>query len=256
MNDDPQMGKFIIRQAAHSHRGIQRITNQDAYHIQTQNGLLALIADGVGGEQGGEIASQVAIQTLLATWTSTADEMWAQNAVNEAHQAVKEAARAHGHARIATTIAGLYLHNTKRPQITVFNVGDTRIYTIHDHALELVSVDHVRQDALTRFLGQNKEPEVYRQTIDLQRCNRWLLCSDGLWKGIAAERFAHLASQRNVERAADDLLAAALEAGASDNVTLLLVDIYVVPFAVLRWWALLLGIVVGLLTYVTKFYIK
>jgi protein phosphatase len=237
------MSPITFCSATLSHIGKVRKLNEDAYLERPDLGLW-VVADGMGGHSAGNVASQLIVNTLnklepqqtLAAFIST---------IEEDLQAVNQKLVAMGRERhqvIGSTVVALLVHGQ---QCAYLWAGDSRAYLFREGTLTQLSSDHSqvelyvqlgilsREEAVThpssnlilRAIGAEEHLSVESQVLDLQPNDRYLLCSDGLYKHVGdAElaRFLGLGSAAQVARA---LVDAALAGGGSDNVTVSIIDI-------------------------------
>lgn len=226
-----------------SHRGA-RSDNQDfaAADLGTEGeralqGVVVALADGVGGNKGGRIAAELAVRNFFEGYR-------AQNPLNGIGPAAMRAmdgfnlwlnsqARSDPHmAGAAATFTGLVLRGR---EAVVLHAGDSRAWHLRADVLTLLTEDHVSIAAdgshlLVRALGL--EPrlrlDLLRQPLDDH--DRFLLTSDGVHGVLSRPEIARLlAAHRSPQADADAIVAAALTAGAQDNVTALVVDIIALP---------------------------
>lgn len=186
--------------ASYTHIG-GRINNEDFLCItKNSNGLLLIIADGLGGHDKGEIASSIAATTLKKLFKDTSKPFDIVAAINTAHLAILEKQAATG-LNLRTTIAVAWIADSKT---TFAHVGDTRIYAFNDDDIVYQSVDHsvaqmavavgeietpqIREhedrNVLTRTLGNTKNIKPDIRTIDNDDYDSILLCSDGFWEYV------------------------------------------------------------------------
>ncbi|HEX2048654.1 MAG TPA: Stp1/IreP family PP2C-type Ser/Thr phosphatase, partial [Acidimicrobiales bacterium] len=210
---------------------------------------LFAVADGVGGHQAGEVASQTAVETLLRFFKEgeqTTEGLVA--AVEAANHAVWELAQGSREKRgMGTTLTALALvREDGEEQLALANVGDSRTYLLQqgdliqlteDHSLveELVrdgklspaeAQTHPQRSIITRALGMEPEIEVDSWEIIPFVGDRILLCSDGLTNELSDERIASTLRQlADPQEAAHDLVRQARAAGGSDNITVVVVDV-------------------------------
>lgn len=227
--------------AGESHIGLVRSGNEDAFLVAPP---LFAVADGLGGHQAGEIASSIAIDTLLETAPRAVDAKALGRAVRQANAAVIEAAEAgRGRSGMGTTLTAAMVEGTR---IAVAHVGDSRAYLLHYGQLEQLSQDHsmvadlVRQGQLTaeesrvhpnrsvitRALGS--DPNMLADTLEVEAASgdRLLLATDGLTSMLSDSEIARvLGSEHSARQAVDVLIERALAAGGHDNVTAVVVDI-------------------------------
>lgn len=206
---------------------------------------LFAVADGLGGHQAGEVASRVAVDTVLANAPRKADSKSLGRAARAANKAVMEAAAAgRGRAGMGTTLTAAMIDG---PRIAVAHVGDSRAYLMHrDGSLERITQDHsmvadlVRQGSLTeeesrthpnrsvitRALGSDPNMNADTFEVTARPGDRLLLATDGLTSLVPDGDIADILSRHPEPQAAvDALIAAARLAGGYDNITSVVVDL-------------------------------
>ena len=183
----------------------KRQNNEDAVSLlEGSNSLLAVVADGLGGHEAGEVASNPAVATLnrlLQAQTPEEDDLI--DAIRQANQEIYEMQNAQSHMR--TTVAALWLGDYRT---IAANVGDSRIYQFRNGRIVYQSTDHsVAQMAvlvgevekselrrskdrnkLIRVVGEANPPKVDCVELTVQAGDRFLLCSDGFWEPVTEER--------------------------------------------------------------------
>jgi len=234
--------------------GLVRSSNQDAFVTADHLGFWA-VADGMGGHAGGEIASHTAIASVTARAELFADSLRGgqcapQDFLNDLLLHAQEAivGRAHLEPRLkhmGTTIVSLLILPGPAPTAHIAHVGDSRAYLFRsgilaaltrDHTLierylergiltEAAARTHPERHVLTRALGM---PQALKPTFTahpLHEDDLLILCSDGLTKMLDDQDIAALLSKANSDpiRACDLLLAAALDRGGEDNVTVIVI---------------------------------
>ncbi|NLF53569.1 MAG: serine/threonine-protein phosphatase [Thauera phenolivorans] len=227
--------------------GRVRSRNEDALGLDAARGW-AVLADGVGGHPGGDVAARVVVDAVLARLAADAAdaddpalaEQALRRAVHDAHLGLlREGRRMPLLAGMGSTVvAAIFLSH----QVVCAHVGDSRLYRFSDGRLARLTRDHSllqeRLDAgldvaeggplagmLTRGLGAGLAvvPELGRHPV--LPGDRFLLCSDGLTDMVSdAEIGQVLATAPTAEVAADRLLGLALDHGGADNVSLILVE--------------------------------
>jgi protein phosphatase len=225
--------------------GHVRSVNQD--NLVVAAGLFA-VADGMGGHRGGEVASLIAVEALVASLGETRrvdDYVTAVRAANEA--ILKRASEDPDLYGMGTTLCTLGLVDVDGvEQLAVTNVGDSRVYRYVDDHLAQVTLDHslvedlLRQgrlspeeardhpqrNVLTRALGVSHEVEVDTFLLPVIHGDRFMLCSDGLFNEVSEPDIAAtLGTVDDPEVAAQDLIDAANRAGSRDNITVVIVDV-------------------------------
>jgi protein phosphatase len=234
----------MIRVAEHVARtdtGHQRATNEDSY---LERAPLFVVADGMGGAQAGEVASQLAIGHFaegLPGEESEGSERRLTRAVMAANAEIHALSEADSRrAGMGTTLTAAYVG---RGQVSFAHVGDSRAYRLRDGELERITEDHslveelLRQGRLTeeeaeehpqrsiitRALGPEPEVEVDTFTVAGRDGDVYLICSDGLTSMVAESAVAEIMREApDIASAAERLVAAALEAGGRDNITVVL----------------------------------
>ncbi|MDQ6909318.1 MAG: Stp1/IreP family PP2C-type Ser/Thr phosphatase [Actinomycetota bacterium] len=224
--------------------GRVRKMNEDRFLVG--DGLYA-VADGVGGHQAGEVASEMSVETLAEAFREpTTDGLVA--AIKDANEAVWRLAQDNAEKRgMGTTITALALvQEDGEEHLTIVNVGDSRAYLFQNGELVQISEDHslveelVRKGQLTheeaqvhpqrsiitRALGMEPEIEVDYWQLVPYRGDRVLLCSDGLTNEVSDDRIASTLRQiRDPQEAARDLVRQAKDHGGNDNITVVVVDV-------------------------------
>jgi PPM family protein phosphatase len=234
------------KSAAVSHVGKIRSNNQDSGYAGSH---LFVVADGMGGHAGGDVASALTVKHVATIDRSfpTAEE--AAEALHTgllaANAILTETVFDHGELTgMGTTVSGILLVGTK---VAVAHIGDSRIYRLRGGTLEQVTADHTfvqrlvdsgriteeeaavhpRRSVLMRVLGDvDATPEIDTFVLDTEAGDRWLLCSDGLSSYVPVDRIATaLSVESDAQAAAEKLVKESLDQGAPDNVTVVVVDI-------------------------------
>jgi serine/threonine protein phosphatase PrpC len=210
------------RAAARSDAGKVRGNNEDRWLVRDQRGVLLLaVADGVGGEAGGERASAAAVDALADRFYSALATQDLRSslgtALREANDAVVRGAGERGD-RSATT---LVVAAVRGGEATIANVGDSRAYLVRKRRARQVTTDHsgTGEHEITRFVGDERgvQPDVFVET--LRAGDRLVLCSDGLTRHVPDEEIALRAARAEPWRAADELVELANSRGGEDNIT-------------------------------------
>ncbi len=230
-----------LRGATASHVGNVRDSNQDRVHF---GGYTGVVADGMGGHQGGEMAASIAISEFVDV-VDPIPPGGLVELVEEANRAVFERAADPDLRGMGTTLVALTLRPSEE-KVSVVNVGDSRAYFLRgdefgqltlDHSLveDLVrqnrltrdeALTHPQRNILTRALGIASQVEVDRFLMPTQIGDRFLLCSDGLFNEVAEEDIvAILQACPEPNDAADRLVEAAIAAAGRDNVTVAVIDV-------------------------------
>lgn len=240
------MANDSVLSAASSHIGKIRATNQDSGSVGRH---LFVVADGMGGHAGGDVASALAVQHLsrLDRAYSSVDEARETLFTNilEAGRELTSTVEEHPELTgMGTTVSAMIRVGS---QMVIAHIGDSRIYRLREGVLEQITSDHTfvqrlvdsgritpeeaavhpRRSVLMRVLGDvDAEPEVDTHVVDTQPGDRWLLCSDGL-SGYVPERdiAETLLTIDDVELVCHKLITQTLSEGAPDNVTVVVVRV-------------------------------
>jgi PPM family protein phosphatase len=233
--------------AAVTDRGHVREDNQDRYLIsRSSDTTLFAVADGVGGGEGGEVASAAAVDALAGGFESAAADVprALAAAMRSANDAVVRVTNERGHDMAASTLVAAAVRGRI---LAVANLGDSRAYLVRDRRARQITSDHSGPlaNSITRFVGDPRgaDPDVFVETLHGR--DRVVLCSDGLTKLVEPDEIAATAGGRPPESAARALVDLANERGGIDNVT---VVVYESPRVTLSRRALFVSAVaVGLL---------
>jgi serine/threonine protein phosphatase PrpC len=236
---EPRMS--TLQMSGRTDIGCVRENNEDAI---VDSSYLALVADGMGGHPGGDIASNTAANMVHAVFTGqSVDELEA--AVRAANWAIHERAASQPDLEgMGTTICAAGL--LKDGCLGLVHVGDSRAYIWHDGELTQLTQDHsvtaelitrgelVAEEAfehpyygvLTRALGVGPTVEIDRNTIELEAGDRVLVCSDGLFNELSSADISSLMSRnQSVGEVADNLIDQAIANGARDNVSAVVAEV-------------------------------
>ncbi|MDQ3833606.1 MAG: Stp1/IreP family PP2C-type Ser/Thr phosphatase [Actinomycetota bacterium] len=229
-----------------THPGKVRNNNEDSLLVgEGRDETLFVVADGIGGFEAGEVASSITIDVLKDIVPVGSLE----DAIREANRRILAAAKSDERlSGMGTTVVALRFGGTEsEPAAEISHVGDSRAYLLRDGELKPITEDHslvaelvrsgdlTRDEAsehpqknlITRALGAEVEVEVDTTVLPIRSGDRFILCSDGLSDMIPETRMLDLLtfSPEGPEKAAQTLVSAALEAGGTDNVTVVVVDV-------------------------------
>ncbi len=226
---------------ARSDVGLVREHNEDSFLVQPP---VFAVCDGMGGHEAGEVASFIAVDTIGKNAPLQANDVLLGAAVESANtEIITQAQHGVGRPGMGCTASAVVIENNK---LAVAHVGDSRVYLLHhgclvrlthDHSFveELVDAGeitadearvHPKRSYITRALGS--DPNMYADhfTIDVTIQDRVIICSDGLSSMIEDSQIEALAvSSAHPQNCADNLVAAALQAGGYDNVSVVVIDI-------------------------------
>ncbi|UKA71207.1 PP2C family protein-serine/threonine phosphatase [Arthrobacter sp. FW306-06-A] len=240
----PAQRPLIMRFAARSDVGRIRSKNDDSAYAGRH---LAVVADGMGGHAGGDVASAATVLDMIHldspeygddAGTVLADEIQTANSLLSELVHINPKL-----AGMGTTVTALLLADNK---LHFAHIGDSRAYRLRDGEFKQISVDHTfvqrlidegrlrpeeaethpHKNVLMRVLGDvDASPELDLDTLDAKPGDRWLLCSDGL-NYVAAHAVERTVREtHNLHECAETLVELTLEAGSPDNVTVVMVDI-------------------------------
>jgi serine/threonine protein phosphatase PrpC len=238
----------VAEQYAATDTGRQRRANEDALLARSP---LFVVADGMGGAQAGEVASQIAVDHFRRGLEQTADpELALAELARAANARIYERSHIHSdQAGMGTTLTAVYVGED---DISIAHVGDSRAYLLRDgrltrltedHSLvdELMrqgrltpeeAVEHPQRSVITRALGPEGTVEVDTRTFRARAGDVYLVCSDGLTSMLAEDELAAtLTSHPHLQDAGEALIAAANAAGGRDNITVVLVRLEEVSVA-------------------------
>ena len=233
----------------------KRQHNEDAYCIEPECGLY-VVADGMGGHSSGEVASNLAVETIRDFFLEHLDDEgitwpWGMDSgmsltENKVCVAVRMANRAilskavDGHNGMGTTVVVMA---RIQDRVIIGHIGDSRAYMLRDGKLIQLTRDHslcnmmrdegveVTEDAIARYsniitraLGMRSEDDRPELTgIEPKLGDVFLLCTDGLHDSIDEEEMIALLEREDGEYACDMLVKRAIEGGSSDNITAVIV---------------------------------
>ena len=202
--------------------------------------MVAAIADGIGGAKGGRVAAETAVRGFLDGFCDLPETMEVQRASARIVTSLNGWINSMGRQDPALTGLGCTLTAlVLRGRVAhVLHVGDTRAYRLSGNRLTCLTTDHVRQEGpgrshtLLRALGVEAEVRLDYATQPVALHDRFLLCSDGVHGFLSDERIAEILRERSApEDTANALVAAALDAGSTDNCTALVLDVVALPAA-------------------------
>ncbi|HKK51281.1 MAG TPA: Stp1/IreP family PP2C-type Ser/Thr phosphatase [Myxococcota bacterium] len=244
-------GPFELAIAGMTHVGRTRRINQDAFDRfddRDRGEILLVVADGLGGHRGGEVASKMAVGTLgkLVREAEGEAEVRLLEAIRHANEFIFRAATKDRTLKgMGTTVVALLLRADG--SAFVAHAGDSRLYRIRegrieplteDHSVVALMVregliqpeearDHPKKNQIMRALGVSDEIETDVAPVEVRPGDSYLLCSDGLYGMLPDEDLRRISgSAPDPETAVAWLIDAANQAGGADNITALLVRVF------------------------------
>jgi len=246
---------YVIQAAGMTDIGLVRKNNEDNFGYDLRQGIF-VVCDGMGGQQAGELASKIAVDTILGYYRDAHDASQAgglqfegvsqraatlAGAIQLANQAIHEAgARDISVAGMGSTIVAVAVEGNL---FSIANVGDSRIYLIRKNEVAQLTQDHslvmeqVRrglmtleeaensrmQNVIVRALGTDETVEPDLADHEFTSEDVLLLCSDGLSRYVKDEKMAEAVNQESLDQACTDLIEAAKVGGSDDNISCLLI---------------------------------
>ena len=249
---------LVFQAAGKTDIGLVRTNNEDNFGFDLRHGIF-VVCDGMGGAAAGEVASKIAVDTVLAyfrhdpghpespilgrRFEGVSDQAAGlANAIQLANQAIQEAAAGNtGRFGMGSTIVAVRLNGNI---FSIANVGDSRIYLVRGGGIQQLTSDHslvmeqVRRGLLTieeaesskmqnvivRALGSEDSVEPDLEDHEFVAGDALLLCSDGMSRYVTEEKMLEVASKAgSLIGACDELIEAAKSGGSDDNITCLLV---------------------------------
>jgi PPM family protein phosphatase len=218
--------------------GQVRERNEDSILVDPP---LFIVADGMGGHRGGDVASRVAIETMESL--AVEDRGSLTDHVRRANRAVWDrSVEDQGLSGMGTTLTAVRIDGDR---VTLAHVGDSRAYLLRDGSLRQLTDDHTlvarmvrsgeitkaeaevhpHKNVMTRSLGTEQSLEVDEDSIVLADGDRLLLCSDGLTGMVTEDQIqAIFENSEQPQQAADRLVKAANRAGGIDNISVVVID--------------------------------
>ena len=250
---------FQIVSAGLSDIGRKRQSNQDRFLLDDHHRLY-LVADGMGGHQAGEVASQLVVDSIHKFYMSnttpstsvpgqthdpslSSEANRLREAIGYANLQVYQASVAHKHYQgMGSTLAAVQFSNN---MLIAANVGDSPIFLVHDDAIEMLSVPHTLmaeqselssgdqtafgpelRHVLTRGMGveDTVSPDIWESPCFSGDC--LVICSDGLSGTVAPEEIKDLVATPNPAAACQSLVDLANQRGGDDNITVVVLQVH------------------------------
>ncbi len=244
----------IVRSFAASDKGLVRSENEDSYvlhipddaRILQRKGILAVVADGVGGGPAGKLASSMAVEIVKDLYyrlTGEDNSASLRDSLQFANTEIYKAGQQNpGLREMATTCTAFVLRNHEG---FMSHAGDSRAYLLRKKELIQISEDHTlvnelvkegiispeegrkhpQRNIILRALGTVRHIEPDLRRVDLEENDALLLCSDGLHGYVSDEEISSLLLTNPIEEAGRKLIGLALAKGGPDNITVLLLNV-------------------------------
>ena len=210
-------------------------------HVLKQKGIACVIADGIGSSNVSHLAAETAVGSFLSDYYSTSDAWSTQTSAERVIRATNSwlyAQTQQSQGRFdkdrgyVCTLSALIL---KQQQAHVFHVGDSRIYRIRDHEIELLTHDHrvwlsSKEHYLSRALGADYRIEIDYRNIELKEKDIFLLMTDGVYEFVTDQQLLDLTLiDADLNQLAKALVEKALEQGSDDNLSLQVIRVEQLP---------------------------
>jgi len=225
----------IVEEAARTDTGRQRHANEDSYYARSP---VYVVADGMGGAQAGEVASQIAADVFDSDLGDGNPEEVLAGLAQEANRRIFELSRADAtRTGMGTTLTGALISSD---EVSIVHVGDSRAYLYRDGQLRQLTRDHSlveelrrqgkltpeeaeehpQRSIITRALGPEPDVELDVHTQQARSGDVFLLCSDGLTSMIREDQVREILEEsESLKAAVDRLVEEANRAGGRDNIT-------------------------------------
>lgn len=234
-----------------SHQGLRRKSNQDSFCIMenSHHALLAIVCDGIGGGNAGDIASKMAVDHVKESFISCKEfgndlevKKWLMQVIQEANDEVFAQSTRNEHMRgMGTTIVGVLIQGENT---YIFNAGDSRTYGLyeddflcltedHSYVADLLKRGEVSEEQAAKHPNRNMLTNALgiwnSMRIDINKIKNdylsLLVCSDGLHGYVPEANILYvLRSKHSVKDKVDTLVQLSLDAGGFDNVSVIVIE--------------------------------
>jgi serine/threonine protein phosphatase PrpC len=236
-------------------KGISRSNNEDAFFVMKEDRVF-IVADGVGGNSSGEIASRTTVNSVAnfveehpVEVLKTEDEIrnYFLDCISDANRRVRDVSRWHKRNRgMATTVVAAFVPYNRENSLYIVNVGDSRAYVLRENSLEQITEDHTYVNTLvkagiitkaeamerddknmiTRAIGADDVVEADFFSVKIRKGDIVLICTDGLYSEVTEpELIAHLTQDKSMSEICAELVETANLNGGSDNITAICIRI-------------------------------
>ncbi|MBW8381718.1 MAG: Stp1/IreP family PP2C-type Ser/Thr phosphatase [Youngiibacter sp.] len=221
---------------------IRKLNEDSAGWLEGDGFALFIVCDGMGGHNAGEVASEMALNTIreaFGSGLSALPDQQLRKAVESANRAIYSMSGTENHLKgMGTTVSAVL---SEHGRIHIAHVGDSSLFRIREHSIIKLTKDHSLVQALvdmgtitaeeakhhsnkniiTRAVGTNEEVEVDLQTLASNPGDIYLLCTDGLTDYISEEEILEISEKGENGNSLRHLVSTAKERGGKDNITLL-----------------------------------
>jgi len=250
-----QPGTYVVQASLQTDVGCHREVNEDCgrfiqpgdSELLERKGLLMIVADGMGGHSAGEVASNLAVNSISRVYYDDPREPQTSltDAVQQANRTIFETAQGDENLLgMGTTCTALVLQNGSA---IAAHVGDSRLYLVRDQAIYLMTEDHSAvmemvkrglisleaarhhpdKNIILRALGSQPEVEVstWEKPFPVREGDAFLLCSDGLYDLVEDDEIRQMVLSSSPHSACEKLIALAKDRGGHDNITVGIVSL-------------------------------
>lgn len=233
--------------------GQKRERNEDSYNIivnKSDTPVSFIIADGMGGHNSGEIASRLAVDFVSNYITSNPDEFSVESEISGKISAlitkandfiIENAKRNEENTGMGTTLIVAIVLNNK---VYIGNVGDSRAYLIRNDTIEQITIDHSyieellksgsitkeeainhpQKNLITRALGSSEDMKADTFSVELQKKDSFLFCTDGLTNMLNDEEILKIITEtKEPEQVCQKLIEGSIANGGEDNITVIII---------------------------------
>lgn len=237
--------------AAISDMGKVRKANEDSFYIPEVDDKvkLFLIADGIGGQNHGKFAGMMTVENVVRNIYKDSDnqdkKLMMKKAIKSANnKIIKHASENEEFKGMGSTLVALLIEESTA---YITHAGDSRCYMIRNNFISQITIDnsyveyllqkgvisteeaknHPQKNLIIKAIGMDKDLELEFETIDVKPGDMFLLCSDGLTSMVSDEDILHIIikKKKDLQKAVDELIRVAKNAGGNDNITAILVEV-------------------------------
>ncbi|MFH0976120.1 MAG: Stp1/IreP family PP2C-type Ser/Thr phosphatase [Spirochaetota bacterium] len=241
---------FSYQVCGKTNKGLVRNINEDYFLSDVETGVF-IVADGVGGSQGGDVASRVAAESILGSLVAmhnkgenNIDDELIDSLVDKAQEEIfKFSATDPSLKGMSTTVVFAV---TQDSGIWIANIGDSRAYLVRHHKIELLTKDHSvvakwveegiiteeearvhpLRNVITQSIGLDLREGCYKRKYKIYNKDIFILCSDGLWNMLKDDRIKDIClGSDDVATICENLIYSANTAGGHDNITVIVIKV-------------------------------